>query len=103
MLAVGEIIMSEIRETLGKTQRQIARDAGMKQPSLAKLESQSDMLISKQRKVMKAACGELEVAVRFPQGWVWLKQFQLTPRSRITRSAARETAVHAQRRPVKAT
>jgi transcriptional regulator with XRE-family HTH domain len=100
---VAEMIVSEIREALGKTQTQVAREAGMKQPSLAKLEAQSDMLISTLRKVMKAMGGELEVAVRFPQGRVWLKQFELTPLSRITRSAARETAVHAKRRPAKAT
>jgi hypothetical protein len=75
----------------------------MKQPSLAKLEAQTDMLISTLRKVMKAMGGELEVAVRFPQGRVWLKQFELAPLSRIARSAARETAVHAKRRPAKAT
>lgn len=100
---VAEMVVSEIREALGKTQNQVAREAGMKQPSLAKLEAQSDMLISTLRKVMKAMGGELEVAVRFPQGRVWLKQFELTPHSRIARSVARETAVRAKRRPAKAT
>jgi transcriptional regulator with XRE-family HTH domain len=100
---VAEMIVSEIREALGKTQTQVAREAGMKQPSLAKLEAQSDMLISTLRKVMKAMGGELEVAVRFPQGRVRLKQFELTPYSQIVRDVARERAAQSKKRPAKAT
>jgi transcriptional regulator with XRE-family HTH domain len=100
---VAEMIVSEIREALGKTQAQVAREAGMKQPSLAKLEAQSDMLISTLRKVMKAMGGELEVAVRFPQGRVRLKQFELTPFSEIMRGVARERAAQSKKRPAKAT
>ena len=73
--APAEMVLSEIRVALGKTQTQMARAAGMKQPSWAKLEGQSDMLISTLRKVMKAMGGELELTVRFPQGRVRLKQF----------------------------
>jgi predicted transcriptional regulator len=68
------MVLSEIRVALGKTQTQMARAAGMKQPSWAKLEGQSDMLISTLRKVMKAMGGELELTVRFPQGRVRLKR-----------------------------
>ena len=74
---LAEMVLSEIRAALGKTQTQMARAAGMKQPSWAKLEGQSDMLISTLRKVMKAMGGELELTVRFPQGRVRLKQFEL--------------------------
>ena len=101
---VAEMIVSEIREALGKTQTQVARQAGMKQPSLAKLEAQSDMLISTLRKVMKAMGGELEVAVQFPQGRVRLKQFELTPYSEIVRVVACERpAARSKKRPAKAT
>ena len=71
------MVLSEIRVALGKTQTQMARAAGIKQPSWAKLEGQSDMLISTLSKVMKAMGGELELTVRFPQGRVRLKQFEL--------------------------
>jgi len=76
---LAEMVLSEIRQALGKTQTQMARAAGMKQPSWAKLEGQSDMLISTLRKVMKAMGGELELTVRFPQGRVRLKQFDFEP------------------------
>jgi predicted transcriptional regulator len=69
------MVVSEIREALGKTQSQMAKAAGMKQPSWAKLEGQSDMMVSTLHKVMKAMGGELEITVRFPQGRVRLTQF----------------------------
>ena len=74
---LAEMVLSEIREALGKTQSQMAKAAGMKQPSWAKLEGQSDMLISTLHKVMHAMGGQLELTVRFPQGRVRLKQFGL--------------------------
>lgn len=76
---LAEMVLSEIREALGKTQSQMAKAAGMKQPSWAKLEGQSDMMISTLHKVMNAMGGELEITVRFPQGRVRLKQFGLRP------------------------
>ena len=76
---LAEMVLSEIREALGKTQSQMAKAAGMKQPSWAKLEGQSDMMISTLHKVMNAMGGELEITVRFPQGRVRLKQFGLPP------------------------
>jgi len=101
---VAEMIVSEIREAFGKTQTQVAREAGIKQPSLAKLEAQSDMLISTLRKLMKAMGGELEVAVNFPDFRVRLKQFELTRSSEIVRGIAREKhAAPSKRRLAKAT
>jgi DNA-binding phage protein len=79
---LAEMALSEIRRTVGKTQTQVARAAGMKQPSWAKLEGQSDMLISTLRKVMNALGGELELTVRFPQGRVRLTQFEVEPARR---------------------
>jgi transcriptional regulator with XRE-family HTH domain len=76
---LAEMVLSEIREAIGKTQAQMAKAAGMKQPSWAKLEGQSDMMISTLRKALRAMGGELEVAVRFPKGRVRLKQFESEP------------------------
>ena len=73
------MVLSEIREALGKTQSEMAKAAGMKQPSWAKLEGQTDMMVSTLQKLMAAMGGELEITVRFPQGRVRLKQFGLAP------------------------
>ena len=76
---LADMVLAEIRTALGKTQAQMAEAAGMKQPSWAKAEAQSDMRISTLRKIMKALGGELELTARFPKGRVRLKQFETEP------------------------
>jgi plasmid maintenance system antidote protein VapI len=77
---LGELLLSEIRRLAGKSQRQVADALGMKQPSLSKLEKQSDMQVSTLRKIVKALGGELEVLAKFPKGTVKIDQFDPPPR-----------------------
>jgi predicted XRE-type DNA-binding protein len=72
---LGELLLSEIRELAGKSQRQVADVLGIKQPSLSKLEKQSDMQISTLRRIVNALGGELEVFAKFPKGKVKIDQF----------------------------
>jgi transcriptional regulator with XRE-family HTH domain len=72
---LGELLLSEIRERAGKSQRQVADALGIKQPSLSKLEKQSDMQISTLRRIVNALGGELEVSARFPGGTVTIEPF----------------------------
>ncbi|MGD0896835.1 MAG: helix-turn-helix transcriptional regulator [Thermoguttaceae bacterium] len=72
---LAELLLSEIRRLAGKSQRQVAEALGVKQPSLSKLEKQSDMQISTLRKIVKALGGELEVIARFPKETVRMRQF----------------------------
>jgi DNA-binding XRE family transcriptional regulator len=67
--------LSEIRRRAGKSQRQVADALGIKQPSLSKLEKQSDMQISTLRRIVNALGGELEVSARFPAGTVKIEPF----------------------------
>lgn len=85
----GELILSEVRKPAGKSQREVADALGIKQPSLSKLEGQSDMWISTLRKIVAALGGELDVIVRFPKGVVRIDQFD-RPSRRASRSAAKE-------------
>jgi transcriptional regulator with XRE-family HTH domain len=78
---LGELLLSEIREMAGKSQSQVAEALGIKQPSLSKLEKQSDMQISTLRRIVNALGGELEVIARFPKGRVKLDQFNQASRS----------------------
>ena len=57
-----------MRKLAGKSQREVAATLGIKQPSLSKLEGQSDMQISTLRKIVAALGGELDVIARFPKG-----------------------------------
>ncbi len=72
----AELLLSEVRQLAGKSQQQVAQALGMKQPSLSKLEKQSDMQISTLRKIVKALGGELEVLAKFPKGTVKIDQFE---------------------------
>ena len=86
---LGELLLSEIREQAGKSQRQVADALGIKQPSLSKLEKQSDMQISTLRRIVNALGGELEVSARFPAGTVKIEPFnEIAAPSPIRRSTA---------------
>ena len=73
-----ELLLSEIRELAGKSQREVADVLGIRQPSLSKLEKQSDMQISTLRRIVNALGGELEVVARFPDGTVKIEPFNET-------------------------
>jgi transcriptional regulator with XRE-family HTH domain len=77
---LAELLLSEVRKLAGKSQQQVAHALGIKQPSLSKLEKQSDMQISTLRKIVKALGGELEVLARFPKGTVKIDQFDAASR-----------------------
>jgi len=75
-----ELLLSEVRQLAGKSQREVAQTLGMKQPSLSKLENQADMQISTLRKIVQALGGKLEVLARFPKGTVKIDQFDRSQR-----------------------
>ncbi len=77
---LGELLLSEIRKLAGKSQDELAKELGIKQPSLSKLEKQSDMQVSTLRRIIQALGGELEVVARFPKGSVMLEQFRQSTR-----------------------
>jgi len=77
---LAELLLSEIRQLAGKSQQQLALVLGTKQPSLSKLEKQSDMQISTLQKIVKALGGELEVLAKFPKGVVKIDQFNKAAR-----------------------
>jgi transcriptional regulator with XRE-family HTH domain len=72
---LAEMLLSEVRQLAGKSQQEVAETLGMKQPSLSKLEKQSDMQVSTLRKIVAALGGELEVLAKFPKGTVRIDQF----------------------------
>lgn len=71
-----EMLPAELRRAAGKTQQELSDALGMKQPSLSKLEKQSDMQVSTLRRIVEALGGELELAARFPQGKVAIRLFE---------------------------
>jgi len=65
-----EMVLSDLRKRTGKSQRQLASELGIKQPSLAKLEKQTDMQLSTLNRVITALGGKLEITALFPEGRV---------------------------------
>lgn len=58
--------LRELRQAAGKAQAQIAAALNIKQPSVSKIERQTDMYLSTLRSYVEAIGGELELTVRFP-------------------------------------
>jgi transcriptional regulator with XRE-family HTH domain len=58
--------LQELRAAAGKAQAEIATALNVKQPSVSKIEKQTDMYLSTLRNYIKAMGGELDLVVRFP-------------------------------------
>jgi len=71
-----EMLLAELRKSAGVTQEELASSLGIKQPTLSRMESQSDMQISTLRRVIESLGGELEIIAHLPDGDVRLSQFQ---------------------------
>ncbi len=69
------VLLSELRKSAGVTQEDLASSLGIKQPTLSRIESQSDMQISTLRRLIESLGGELEIIAHLPDGDVRLSQF----------------------------
>jgi len=74
--ALSEMPLAELRQARRFTQQQIAETMNIKQASVSKMESQTDMYISTIRKFIEAMGGELEIVAKFPEGSVKVDNFQ---------------------------
>jgi DNA-binding XRE family transcriptional regulator len=72
---MAEMLLAEIRKSVGLTQEDLAAQLGIKQPTLSKLESQDDMQISTLRRLIEALGGELELIAHLPRGDIRIGQF----------------------------
>lgn len=72
---MAEMLLAEIRRHTGLTQEELAENLGIKQPSLSKLESQTDMQISTLQRLIEALGGNLELVAHLPSGDVRITQF----------------------------
>ena len=72
---MAEMLLAEIRKQTGLTQEELAESLGIKQPSLSKLESQTDMQVSTLQRLIEALGGSLELIAHLPKGDVRITQF----------------------------
>jgi hypothetical protein len=71
-----EMPLAELRQARKFTQQQIAQSLKIKQASVSKMESQTDMYISTIRKFIEAMGGELEIIAKFPEGSIRVDNFE---------------------------
>src|SRR5437016_4947591 len=61
-----DMMLKELREALGLSQRDLSRKLKLSQPSVWKLERQADMQVATLRRVVRALGGDIEIIARFP-------------------------------------
>jgi transcriptional regulator with XRE-family HTH domain len=74
-LALLQLTLSELRESLARTQSDVALDMGVVQSALSKIEHQNDIQISTLSRYIKALGGTLTIVARFPDKEVVISQF----------------------------
>jgi hypothetical protein len=88
--------LSELRKAAGKAQADIAATLKIKQPSVSKIEKQTDMYLSTLRSYVEAIGGELDLVVRLPSrrvmrlhrlGEMLSASAKPTPQRRVGRSS----------------
>ncbi|PHM10881.1 helix-turn-helix domain-containing protein [Nostoc sp. 'Peltigera malacea cyanobiont' DB3992] len=74
-LALLKLTLSELRESLGHTQSDVAKNMGVVQSALSKIEHQDDIQISTLSRYIKSLGGSLTIIARFPDQEVVISQF----------------------------
>ena len=73
---MADLLLSELRHAAGPTQKELASRLGIAQPTLSRLENQSDMQVTTLQRLVEAMGGKLEIVARFPKGSVGIRQFK---------------------------
>lgn len=87
---IVEMLLAEIRQCSGVTQKELAATLGMTQPSLSKIESQQDIRVSTLHRLIESLGGTLELIAHFPSGDVRLTQFSNSAGSLSTTATSLE-------------
>ena len=91
-LIAEEMTLRDLRKARQLTQVSVARQLGISQDGVSRLEQRSDLLLSTLRKTVEAMGGRLSLVARFPDSPpVELTGIAETPPPRMTRAAMPET------------
>ncbi|KYC37699.1 transcriptional regulator [Scytonema hofmannii PCC 7110] len=77
-LALLYLTLSEIRESVGKTQSEVADNMGVGQSALSKIEHQGDIQVSTLSRYITSLGGSLTITARFPDREIVITQFGVT-------------------------
>ena len=70
-----EMALADLRKARRMSQAELARNMGIKQPSVADMEKRTDMYISTLRSLIEGMGGKLEIVASFPDAEVKIKNF----------------------------
>jgi transcriptional regulator with XRE-family HTH domain len=70
-----EMALHELRQARERSREELARELGVGQPAVAKLERRADIYVSNLRRYIEALGGSLEITARFPEGSVTIVNF----------------------------
>ncbi len=70
-----EMALTDLRKARRMSQAELARNMGIKQPSVADMEKRTDMYISTLRSLIEGMGGKLEIVASFPDAEVRIKNF----------------------------
>ncbi|MEC4812837.1 MAG: XRE family transcriptional regulator [Scytonema sp. PMC 1069.18] len=77
-LALLYLTLSEVRESIGKTQSEVADNMGIGQPALSKIEHQNDIQVSTLLRYITSLGGSLTITANFPNREIVITQFGVT-------------------------
>ena len=74
--AMIEMALRDLRKERSLTQLQVARELGLNQSALSKMEHQKDMNVSTLKRIVQAMGGQLKLVAQFPDTEVVINQFK---------------------------
>ncbi len=86
---IRDMPLDELRTARDLTQEQLAKQLGVEQAAVSRMERRTDMYISTLQTAIKAMGGDLEIRAVFPDGTVRINQFRDIERSRNSAKARR--------------
>jgi transcriptional regulator with XRE-family HTH domain len=84
-----DMSLHELRNARELTQGALAEQLKLEQPAVSKLERRTDMYVSTLRKYVEAMGGQLEIIAHFPEGNVWISQFEELEQDQVQETVAR--------------
>ena len=72
---LAEMPLQELRQAMKMSQERLSELLGWKQPSISKVEHQTDMYVSTLRSYIEALGGELQIIAKLPTGDIPIKRF----------------------------
>ncbi len=75
-LMLEEMALQELRQKKGISQEYLAETLATKQANVSRMERRTDMHVSTLRSYVEAMGGELQIVARFPEGDVYINQFE---------------------------